>query len=121
MADFLHSHAFNIETEAAQSFSGTKDSRFGQMVAQFQSSTETWIIVSAPLEVNETGTRTGRIYKCNYTRGQCRPLLVVAPPEAGDISLGLSLAPRTVGEPSLLVSIVSHTIPLLTVPSCGKV
>ncbi|XP_059499102.1 integrin alpha-X-like isoform X3 [Stegostoma tigrinum] len=72
------------------------------MVAQFRSSTETWIVVSAPLEVNETGTRTGRIYKCSYTGGQCHPLPVVAPPEAGDISLGLSLAPRTVGVPSLL-------------------
>ncbi|XP_060707886.1 integrin alpha-X-like [Hemiscyllium ocellatum] len=101
--DVPHSGTFNIETEGAQSFHGSQNSHFGETVTQIQTGTETWTVVSAPLEVNQTGTRTGRLYKCSYSRGQCQPLAVNAPPEAGAISLGLSLSALNVGEGAFLI------------------
>ncbi|XP_078061970.1 integrin alpha-M-like, partial [Mustelus asterias] len=94
--------SFNIELEGGTFFNGSQDSHFGQRVAQLQSNKRNWIIVSAPLEKNQTGTRTGIIYRCLYATESCQPLSVVAPDECGAISLGLSLSARTHSQPSVL-------------------
>ncbi|XP_067884505.1 integrin alpha-M-like, partial [Heterodontus francisci] len=96
------SENFNIETEQGTTFNRSRDSYFGQRVAQIESGKKKWIIVSAPLEKNQTGVRTGRVYKCQYTTRTCQPLIVQSPAEAGSISLGLSLASRQVGRPQIL-------------------
>uniref|UniRef100_UPI00398F7033 integrin alpha-X-like isoform X4 n=1 Tax=Pristiophorus japonicus TaxID=55135 RepID=UPI00398F7033 len=95
------SRSFNIEIEKPTIFNRSRESHFGQTVAQFESS-EKWIIVGAPLERNQSGTTTGRVYKCHYTRESCSPLPVRSPPEAGGISLGLSLVSRRKGSPQIL-------------------
>uniref|UniRef100_A0A8D0H418 VWFA domain-containing protein n=1 Tax=Sphenodon punctatus TaxID=8508 RepID=A0A8D0H418_SPHPU len=86
---FLHliecSGAFNIDTETPALFQGDPTAWFGYRVLQAKSNGSTWLVVSAPLWEN----RTGSLYRCAYNTETCERLpLGQIPP----ISLGLSLA-----------------------------
>uniref|UniRef100_A0A452QUS2 Integrin subunit alpha D n=1 Tax=Ursus americanus TaxID=9643 RepID=A0A452QUS2_URSAM len=64
---------------------------FGQSVAQFGRSR---VVVGAPLEVAAVN-RTGRLYDCVAATGLCQPIPLHTPPEAVNVSLGLSLTAST--------------------------
>uniref|UniRef100_A0A452UFZ6 Integrin subunit alpha D n=1 Tax=Ursus maritimus TaxID=29073 RepID=A0A452UFZ6_URSMA len=64
---------------------------FGQSVAQFGRSR---VMVGAPLEVVAVN-RTGRLYDCVAATGLCQPIPLHTPPEAVNVSLGLSLTAST--------------------------
>ncbi|XP_037363963.1 integrin alpha-D-like [Talpa occidentalis] len=90
-------HGFNLDVENPAVFQ--KDGvGFGQSVVQFDSSR---LVVGAPLEV-VTVNQTGRLYDCEVATGHCQPILLHSPPEAVNMSLGLSLAAST--EDSLLLA-----------------
>ncbi|XP_004692013.1 PREDICTED: integrin alpha-M [Condylura cristata] len=82
--------AFNLDTENAVVF--REQARgFGQSVVQFEGSR---VVVGAPLETT-AANQTGGLYECDYSTGRCRPITMQAPPEAVNMSLGLSLAATT--------------------------
>ncbi|XP_053410996.1 integrin alpha-D isoform X1 [Nycticebus coucang] len=80
-------HGFNLDVEEPIIFQGDADS-FGQSVVQFGTSR---LVVGAPLEV-VAANKTGRLYDCASPTGTCQPISLHIPPEAVNISLGLSLA-----------------------------
>ncbi|XP_059810108.1 integrin alpha-X-like [Hypanus sabinus] len=96
-----HYESFNLETEEPRVLKQIGELSFGYRVTELQSQGK-WIIVSAPLAVNHTGSRTGRIYRCLYATRTCMAMDVQSPPEAGDISLGLSLDARQNNKPQIL-------------------
>ncbi|XP_072106147.1 integrin alpha-X-like [Mobula birostris] len=98
---FEHYESFNLETEEPKVLKPVGELSFGYRVTELQSQRK-WIIVSAPLAVNHTGSRTGRIYRCFYATTECIAMDVHSPPEAGDISLGLSLDARQANKPRIL-------------------
>ncbi|XP_026567953.1 integrin alpha-X-like [Pseudonaja textilis] len=86
-------HGFSVDTEQPIIFRETVKS-FGYSVAQFGSGTNAGVLVGAPLQqgvVNETG----KIYKCQVTAsksGGCQELILQRPPDAINMSLGLSVS-----------------------------
>ncbi|XP_037669749.1 LOW QUALITY PROTEIN: integrin alpha-D [Choloepus didactylus] len=90
LACFPCSHGFNLDVEEPTLFQEDGAS-FGQSVAQFGPSR---LVVGAPLEVVAVN-QTGRLYDCVATTGTCQPLPLHIPPEAVNMSLGLSLAAAT--------------------------
>nr|XP_048311033.1 integrin alpha-X-like isoform X4 [Myodes glareolus] len=60
---------------------------FGHSVVQYDS---TWVVVGAPKETRATN-QMGGLYKCGYHVGKCEPVHLQVPPEAVNMSLGLSL------------------------------
>ncbi|XP_073740248.1 integrin alpha-D-like isoform X2 [Callorhinus ursinus] len=83
-------HGFNLDVEEPMIFQEDGAS-FGQSVAQFGSSR---VVVGAPLEVVAVN-RTGQMYDCVAATGLCQPIPLHTPPEAVNMSLGLSLAAST--------------------------
>uniref|UniRef100_A0A8C8Z4R9 VWFA domain-containing protein n=1 Tax=Prolemur simus TaxID=1328070 RepID=A0A8C8Z4R9_PROSS len=83
-------HGFNLDVEEPTVFREDADS-FGQSVVQFGGSR---LVVGAPLEV-VAANQTGRLYDCASSTGTCQPIPLHIPPEAVNISLGLSLAAST--------------------------
>ncbi|XP_035578269.1 integrin alpha-D-like isoform X1 [Zalophus californianus] len=83
-------HGFNLDVEEPTIFQEDGAS-FGQSVAQFGSSR---VVVGAPLEVVAVN-RTGQMYDCVAATGLCQPIPLHTPPEAVNMSLGLSLAAST--------------------------
>ncbi|XP_045399191.1 integrin alpha-D-like isoform X3 [Lemur catta] len=83
-------HGFNLDVEEPTVFREDADS-FGQSVVQFGGSR---LVVGAPLEV-VAANQTGRLYDCASSTGMCQPVPLHIPPEAVNISLGLSLAAST--------------------------
>ncbi|XP_060029093.1 integrin alpha-M isoform X2 [Erinaceus europaeus] len=89
-------HGFNLDTENPVIF--RENARgFGQSVVQFEGSR---LVVGAPLEVPSTN-QTGSLYQCDYSSGACQPIQLQIPPEAVNMSLGMSLAVTT-SPPQLL-------------------
>ncbi|XP_004691727.1 PREDICTED: integrin alpha-X [Condylura cristata] len=81
---------FNLDTEQPTIFS-VNSAGFGHSVVQYASS---WVVVGAPLETT-AANQTGGLYECDYSTGRCRPIPLQVPPEAVNMSLGLSLAAAT--------------------------
>ncbi|XP_066239434.1 integrin alpha-D isoform X3 [Saccopteryx leptura] len=79
-------HGFNLDVEEPTVFR-EDGAGFGQSVAQFGRSR---LVVGAPLEV-VAANQTGGLYDCDVTTGLCRPVPLHVPPEAVNMSLGLSL------------------------------
>nr|XP_019572844.1 PREDICTED: integrin alpha-M [Rhinolophus sinicus] len=80
-------HGFNLDTQNAMIFQENTRS-FGQSVVQFEGSR---MVVGAPQEV-KTVNQTGGLYQCDYSTSTCEPIRLQVPPEAVNMSLGLSLA-----------------------------
>ncbi|XP_066131833.1 integrin alpha-D isoform X3 [Saccopteryx bilineata] len=79
-------HGFNLDVEEPMVFREDR-AGFGQSVAQFGRSR---LVVGAPLEV-VAANQTGGLYDCDVATGLCRPVPLHVPPEAVNMSLGLSL------------------------------
>eukprot|EP00069_Balaena_mysticetus_P002971 bmy_00718T0 len=50
-----------------------------------------WLVVGAPQEI-KAANQTGGLYQCDYSMGKCEPIPLQVPPEAVNMSLGLTLA-----------------------------
>ncbi|KAH0515010.1 Integrin alpha-M [Microtus ochrogaster] len=71
---------------------------FGQSVVQLGDSR---VAVAAPQEAKDVN-QTGGLYQCDYSTSRCEPISLKVPPEAVNMSLGLSLAAST--DPSQLLA-----------------
>ncbi|XP_023378237.1 integrin alpha-M isoform X4 [Pteropus vampyrus] len=80
-------HGFNLDTENAVIFQENVRS-FGQSVVQLEGSR---VVVGAPQEI-KAPNQTGGLYQCDYSMATCEPIHLQVPPEAVNMSLGLSLA-----------------------------
>ncbi|XP_027466481.2 integrin alpha-X-like isoform X2 [Zalophus californianus] len=96
---------FNLDTDQPKTF--LMDSAgFGHSVVQYGN---TWVVVGAPQEI-KAANQTGSLYQCDYSMGKCEPIHLQIPPEAVNMSLGLTLAAST--NPSQLLACgptVHHT------------
>ncbi|XP_074854476.1 integrin alpha-L isoform X2 [Carettochelys insculpta] len=77
--------AFSIETHNATVFEGDAEAQFGYRVVPVHSNGSSWLVVSAPLG----GNGTGSLYRCSYHGGTCQPIPL---PETPPVSMGLVLA-----------------------------
>uniref|UniRef100_A0A8C6QSE8 Integrin alpha M n=1 Tax=Nannospalax galili TaxID=1026970 RepID=A0A8C6QSE8_NANGA len=91
-------HGFNLDTENPMAFQENARG-FGQNVIQLEPRGE--VVVAAPQEA-QAAHQTGVLYQCDYSTGQCQPIPLQVPPEAVNMSLGLSLAATT--NPSQLLA-----------------
>ncbi|XP_076409461.1 integrin alpha-M [Peromyscus maniculatus bairdii] len=80
-------HGFNLDTENPMTFQENARG-FGQSVVQLGDSR---VVVAAPQEVKDVN-QTGALYQCDYSTRRCEPISLKVPPEAVNMSLGLSLA-----------------------------
>nr|XP_020035185.1 integrin alpha-X isoform X1 [Castor canadensis] len=94
---FASSLAFNLDTEHVISFP-VDSAGFGHSVVQYGNS---GVVVGAPKEIRASN-QTGGLYHCNYHTGRCQTVQLQVPPEAVNMSLGLSLAAAT--NPSRLLA-----------------
>ncbi|EGW03253.1 Integrin alpha-X [Cricetulus griseus] len=84
-------------------------SGFGYSVAQYD---DTWVVVGAPKEIRATN-QMGGLYRCAYDVEKCEPVHFQVPPEAVNMSLGLSLTAAS--NPSrLLFSLMQFSHQFLT-------
>ncbi|XP_004623053.1 integrin alpha-M [Octodon degus] len=83
-------HGFNLDTETPITFKESARG-FGQTVVQLEGSR---LVVGAPQEVTGAN-QTGGLYQCDYSTGRCEPVSLQVPPEAVNMSLGLTLAAAT--------------------------
>ncbi|KAI5131979.1 Integrin Alpha-X [Manis pentadactyla] len=81
---------FNLDTDQPTTFF-TDSAGFGSSVVQYASS---WVVVGAPQEIKAVN-QTGGLYQCDYSTAMCEPIHLQVPPEAVNMSLGLSLAVST--------------------------
>ncbi|XP_048187741.1 integrin alpha-M-like [Perognathus longimembris pacificus] len=88
---------FNLDIENPMTFQENARG-FGQTVVQFEGSR---VVVGAPQEIRSTN-QTGGLYQCDFGTGRCQPVHLQVPPEAVNMSLGLSLAAAT--NPSQLLA-----------------
>uniref|UniRef100_H0VTJ2 VWFA domain-containing protein n=1 Tax=Cavia porcellus TaxID=10141 RepID=H0VTJ2_CAVPO len=88
---------FNLDTQQMTDFH-VDSPGFGHSVVQY---TNSRVMVGAPKEIKATN-RTGGLYQCNYPTRRCEPVPLQVPPEAVNMSLGLSLAAAT--NPSQLLA-----------------
>ncbi|XP_021093188.1 integrin alpha-D-like [Heterocephalus glaber] len=83
-------HGFNLDVEDPIIF--REDAAgFGQTVVQFGGSR---LVVGAPL-APVAANHTGQLYACTSAAGKCQPIPLRIPPEAVNMSLGLSLVAST--------------------------
>ncbi|XP_036680912.1 integrin alpha-M [Balaenoptera musculus] len=80
-------HGFNLDTENAVIFQNNARG-FGQSVVQLEGSR---LVVGAPQEI-KAANQTGGLYQCDCSMGKCEPIPLQVPPEAVNMSLGLTLA-----------------------------
>nr|XP_032646333.1 integrin alpha-D-like isoform X2 [Chelonoidis abingdonii]XP_032646334.1 integrin alpha-D-like isoform X2 [Chelonoidis abingdonii] len=66
---------------------------FGQSVVQFGSASAGGLLVGAPLQTGDVN-ETGKVYKCDPGSKHCQEIPILRPPDAVNMSLGLSLAAR---------------------------
>ncbi|XP_035389155.1 integrin alpha-M-like [Electrophorus electricus] len=78
--------AFNIEANPWRYFTQNQDTAFGYKVIQKDQSS---VIVSDPLLQNQD--KRGNVYLCRTNSKDCSPLKINVPPEAVNMSLGLSM------------------------------
>ncbi|XP_037670433.1 integrin alpha-M [Choloepus didactylus] len=90
-------HGFNLDTESSVIFQ-VNAKGFGQSVVQFEGSR---VVVGAPQEI-KAANQSGGLYQCDYSTGTCEPIPLQVPPEAVNMSLGLSLA--AAAKPSRLLA-----------------
>uniref|UniRef100_A0A4X2KWH2 Integrin subunit alpha M n=1 Tax=Vombatus ursinus TaxID=29139 RepID=A0A4X2KWH2_VOMUR len=83
----ISSHAFNLDTESATVFQ-ENGAGFGQSVVQFE---QVGVVIGAPLE-RTSPNQTGQLYKCEFGTKTCTAIPINVPPEAVNMSLGLTLA-----------------------------
>ncbi|XP_075784881.1 integrin alpha-L isoform X2 [Pelodiscus sinensis] len=79
------SQAFSIETQRPTVFQGDAAAQFGYRLVPTRMSGSPWLVVSAPLG----GNGTGSLYRCSYPEGTCQPIPL---PDTPPVSLGLALA-----------------------------
>ncbi|XP_034364175.1 integrin alpha-M isoform X2 [Arvicanthis niloticus] len=89
-------HGFNLDTENPMTFQENARG-FGQSVVQVGG---TRVVVAAPQEAKAVN-QTGVLYQCDYSTNRCNPIPLQVPPEAVNMSLGLTLAANTI-PPQLL-------------------
>ncbi|XP_036605073.1 integrin alpha-M-like [Trichosurus vulpecula] len=90
-------HGFNLDTENAAVFQES-GAGFGQSVVQFE---QAGVVIGAPLE-RTSSNQTGKLYKCEFGTKTCMAIPINVPPEAVNMSLGLTLA--TGANPSQLLA-----------------
>ncbi|XP_051049069.1 integrin alpha-X [Phodopus roborovskii] len=83
---FVSSLGFNLDTEKPTHFH-MDVAGFGHSVVQYDN---TWVVVGAPKEIRATN-QMGGLYRCGYHMDKCEPVHLQVPPEAVNMSLGLSL------------------------------
>ncbi|XP_044868880.1 integrin alpha-D-like isoform X2 [Mauremys mutica] len=86
------SRGFSVDVEVPITFQEAAVG-FGQSVVQFGSSRAGGLIVGAPLQMGDVN-ETGKVYKCNPGSRGCQEIQIQRPPDAVNMSLGLSLAAR---------------------------
>ncbi|XP_044792216.2 integrin alpha-X isoform X2 [Bubalus bubalis] len=85
----VSSLCFNLDTEQPTTFHADSPG-FGHSVVQYAQ----WLVVGAPQEV-KAANQTGGLYWCDYGKGRCEAIPLQVPPEAVNMSLGLSMAATT--------------------------
>uniref|UniRef100_A0A8C6HYU7 Integrin alpha M n=1 Tax=Mus spicilegus TaxID=10103 RepID=A0A8C6HYU7_MUSSI len=96
-------HGFNLDTEHPMTFQENARG-FGQSVVQLGG---TSVVVAAPQEAKAVN-QTGALYQCDYSTSRCDPIPLQVPPEAVNMSLGLSLAVSTVPQQLLACGPTVH-------------
>ncbi|XP_021023133.1 integrin alpha-M isoform X3 [Mus caroli] len=96
-------HGFNLDTEHPMTFHENARG-FGQSVVQLGG---TSVVVAAPQEAKAVN-QTGALYQCDYSTSRCDPIPLQVPPEAVNMSLGLSLAVSTVPQQLLACGPTVH-------------
>ncbi|XP_050812638.1 integrin alpha-X isoform X1 [Gopherus flavomarginatus] len=86
------SHGFSVDVEVPITFQEAA-AGFGQSVVQFGSARAGGLIVGAPLQTGDVN-ETGKVYKCDPGSRRCQEIPIQRPPDAVNMSLGLSLAAR---------------------------
>ncbi|CAM4581541.1 unnamed protein product [Caretta caretta] len=91
-AVLAQSHEFSVDVEGPITFQEAA-AGFGQSVVQFGSASTQGLIVGAPQQIGGVN-ETGKVYKCDLGSRRCQEILIQRPPDAMNMSLGLSLASR---------------------------
>ncbi|KAM9146692.1 integrin alpha-D-like isoform 2-T2 [Pangshura tecta] len=86
------SRGFSVEVEGPITFQEAA-AGFGQSVVQFGNASAGGVIVGAPLQTGNVN-EIGKVYKCDPGSKRCQEILIQRPPDAMNMSLGLSLAAR---------------------------
>ncbi|CAM4568584.1 unnamed protein product [Lepidochelys olivacea] len=86
------SREFSVDVEGPITFQEAA-AGFGQSVVQFGSASTRGLIVGAPQQIGGVN-ETGKVYKCDLGSRRCQEILIQRPPDAMNMSLGLSLASR---------------------------
>ncbi|XP_053883489.1 integrin alpha-D-like [Malaclemys terrapin pileata] len=84
------SRGFSVDVEGPITFQEAAEG-FGQSVLQFGNSSTGGLIVWAPLQTGNVN-ETGKVYKCDPGSRCCQEIPIQRPPDAMNMSLGLSLA-----------------------------
>ncbi|CAM4571241.1 integrin alpha-D [Caretta caretta] len=84
------SRGFSVDVEVPITFQEAA-AGFGQSVVQFGSVSAGGLLAGAPLQTGEVN-ETGKVYKCNPGSRSCQAIPIQRPPDAVNMSLGLSLA-----------------------------
>ncbi|XP_037754974.1 integrin alpha-D isoform X2 [Chelonia mydas] len=85
-------HGFSVDVEGPITFQETA-AGFGQSVVQFGSASTGGLIVGAPQQIGGVN-ETSKVYKCDLGSRRCQEIPIERPPDAMNMSLGLSLASR---------------------------
>ncbi|XP_074986169.1 integrin alpha-D-like isoform X1 [Caretta caretta] len=91
-AVLAQSREFSVDVEGPITFQEAA-AGFGQSVVQFGSASTQGLIVGAPQQIGGVN-ETGKVYKCDLGSRRCQEILIQRPPDAMNMSLGLSLASR---------------------------
>ncbi|CAM5118472.1 unnamed protein product [Eretmochelys imbricata] len=86
------SREFSVDVEGPITFQEAA-AGFGQSVVQFGSASTRGLIVGAPQQIGGVN-ETGKVYKCDLGSRRCQEIPIQRPPDAMNMSLGLSLASR---------------------------
>ncbi|XP_044868881.1 integrin alpha-D-like [Mauremys mutica] len=86
------SRGFSVDVEGPVTFQEAARG-FGHSVVQFGSASARGLLVGAPLQTGNVN-ETGKVYKCDPGSRRCQEIPIQRPPDAVNMSLGLSLAAR---------------------------
>ncbi|XP_039375165.1 integrin alpha-D-like [Mauremys reevesii] len=86
------SHGFSVDVEGPVTFQEAARG-FGHSVVQFGSASAGGLLVGAPLQTGDVN-ETGKVYKCDPGSRRCQEIPIQRPPDAVNMSLGLSVAAR---------------------------
>ncbi|XP_043834774.1 integrin alpha-M-like [Dromiciops gliroides] len=87
LTGLIFCHGFNLDTESATVFQ-ENGAGFGQSVVLFEQGR---VVIGAPLE-RTSPKQTGQLYNCEFGTRSCMIIPIDVPPEAVNMSLGLTLA-----------------------------